>query len=106
MSQQLIAAALSQPRPLDGQTSRSGYNFSTELASPDATHFVIRLSEYNNQPGIHFDVVKDVSGGRDEIIYEDVYSGNTVPVERITPLYISVPKGADSNFTVEFYQVR
>ena len=102
--ERLIAATISRPRPLDGQAWRSSYYYSTALAGPTATHFIARISPYNPKwQEIHFSIARY---GTDEILHEDVYSGNRISAYLDSRLYIGAPKGADEKFTVEIYEVR
>ena len=106
-SQQLIAAVRSDPGPQPGQSHRSSGNFSTDNAASSATSFLFKIDQSNPKwESIHFDVMQDVSGGTDPVIYTDVYDGNRESVVRQRSLYIANPAGADSDFTVEVYQVR
>ena len=106
MTQRLLAAVTSLPGPQPHQHHRSSGNFSTESAESSATTLLFKVAHSNpDWQAIHFDVEQDVSGGLDRTIYSNVYDGQHVPVERYRNLYISNPKGTNSDFTVEVYQV-
>ena len=103
----LIAAVQSEPQPQKGQKHRSSGDFSTDNADSSATGLLFKINKSNPKwNSIHFDVKEDKSGGKDPVIYTDVYSGNREPVVRERTLYIADPEGADTDFTVEVYQVR
>ncbi len=105
--EQLIAAVQSDPHPQPGQEHRSSGNFSTDNAASSATSFVFKVDKSNPKwNSIHFDVMQDVSGGTDPVIYTNVFDGNRETVVRERSLYIANPEGADADFTVEVYQVR
>lgn len=106
-AERLIAASMSRPGPLDGETWRSGFNFSTSLVDHTVSHFLAKINPYNPKwESIRFSIARHVVGGRDETIHENVSSGQTITAFRDDSLYIGNPQGADAKFTVEFYEVR
>ena len=106
MTQRMISAVTSLSGPQPGQSHRSSGNFSTENTESSATTLLFKVATYNpDWQAIHFDVVRDVSGGSDHTIYSNVYDGQHVSIESHRTLYISNPKGTNSDFTVECYQV-
>ncbi|MFC9601301.1 DeoR family transcriptional regulator [Peribacillus butanolivorans] len=96
-----IAAVTSLPNPQEGQNNRSSGNFSVENL-PEGTYALKFVVEGAN-PGTHFNVMKDVSGGIDPTIWSNVYSGNTTGVQTDRSFYIANPSGTDSNFIVKVY---
>ena len=106
-AERLIAASMSRPGPLDDETWRSGFNFSTSLVDHAVSHFLAKINPYNPKwDSIRFSIARHVVGGRDETIHENVSSGQTITAYRDDSLYIGNPQGADAKFTVEFYEVR
>ena len=106
MTQRMLSAVTSLSGPQSGQKSRSSGNFSTENTESSATTLLFKVATYNpDWQAIHFDVEQDVSGGSDKTIYSDVYDGQHVAIRSHRNLYISNPKGTNSDFTVECYQV-
>lgn len=55
--------------------------------------------------GTKFNVMRDVSGGTDPVIWRDIYNGNTTGVNTHRAFYIANPSGADANFTVSVYAI-
>jgi len=105
--ERLIAATISRPRPLDGETWRSSFNYSTSLAESTATQFIVRISPYNPKwQDIQFSIARSVTIGGDETLHRDLFSGNRISAYLDDRLYIGDPKGADEKFTVEIYEVR
>jgi hypothetical protein len=96
-----IASVTSLPTPQEGQKNRSSGNFSVENL-PEGTYALKFVVEGAN-PGTHFNVMEDVSGGFDPTIWSNIYDGNTTDVQTNRSFYISNPSGADSNFVVKVY---
>jgi hypothetical protein len=96
-----IASVTSLPTPQPGQKNRSSGNFSVENLPPGT--YALKFVVEGGNPGTHFNVMKDVSGGIDPTIWTDVYSGNTTSVQTDRSFYIANPSGADSNFIVKVY---
>ena len=105
----LLAAVRSRAIPLDGQGSRSSWNYSTNVGSESATSFLYEVGQDNpNWPDVSFSVVEDITGGSDHVWEENVYSGNRGDVVRKASLYIANPQGAGGGsdyFTVMVYMI-
>ncbi|PEO61499.1 DeoR family transcriptional regulator [Bacillus toyonensis] len=104
-AQQLVAAVLSQPRPLDGQKNRSSGNFSTE-SLPSGTKYLKWEIEGGGDPDfVSFNVMQDVSAGTDPVHFKGVLSGNRTAVVSKRSLYIANPGDASEPFTVKVYAI-
>jgi hypothetical protein len=87
------ASVTSEPKPSEGQKNRWSGNFSTQNCSGS------RL-KWNCPAGIVFNVMKDVSGGTDPVIFRDITNGTVTDMNQDRSLYIANPRNAGENFTV------
>jgi hypothetical protein len=103
-----IARIISEPEPLRGQRHRSSENFSTESIPDGATYLSFTVQGGGtNVDRITFDIMQDISGGEDPVIYPGESNGSQSPnVTKYPALYIANPKGAVSNFEVIVYANR
>ena len=91
-----IATATSEMNPESGQKHRSGPDFG--LSSNSGNN--IMVSTVN---GVTFDIMEDVSGGKDPTVAGSVTNGATLPGNCLrmgANYYIANPSGAKSSFTV------
>ena len=110
MSESIVATVVSSPAPFFFHMYRSSQNFA---ASARAKRLRFKVVNHPNSSSISFNVMKDVRFwdepsklGKDEVIYQDVRSGSTMPINTGGALYIANPCYANGkNFTVEVYEL-
>ncbi|WJE55749.1 hypothetical protein QRE66_29905 (plasmid) [Bacillus cereus] len=102
-SETLVASVTSAPTPMDGQKNRSSGNFSIQNL-PENT-YALKWVIVGASDGIRFNVMRDVSAGKDPVIWNNIYSGNSTDVKTHRSFYISNPSGASGNFTVNVYAI-
>lgn len=98
----LIASVRSAPRPQSGQKHRSSGNFAIQNL-PGGTKALIWKVKGGGGGNIHFDVMRDVSGGRDPVVWSNLHHNSRTSVKTHRSFYIANPKGATGDFTVEVY---
>jgi hypothetical protein len=96
----LIASVRSAPRPQSGQKHRSSGNFAIENLPGGTKALIWRVKDGN---GIHFDVMRDVSGGRDPVVWSNLHHNSRTNVKTNRSFYIANPRGATGDFIVEVY---
>ncbi|MBL0385134.1 DeoR family transcriptional regulator [Tumebacillus sp. ITR2] len=102
---QLVAAVTSSPHPQAGQSHRSSGNFSYQNLPPGTTSLLWEIDQSNPEwQSISFDVMQDVSGGSDPVIFNSLMSGNRTDLDGSgRSLYIANPAHATESFTVQVY---
>jgi hypothetical protein len=99
-----IARIVSEPEPLRGQRHRSSENFSTESMPAGTTYLSFAVQGRSDIDQITFDIMQDISGGEDPVIYPGESNGSqSSNVKKYPELYIANPEGATSNFEVIVY---
>lgn len=94
----LIATVTSEARPQGGQKNRSSGNFSVE-SLPSGTYAL----RWTAPPGVYFNVMRDVSGGKDPVVFSNISDGTTTSPTTSRSYYIANPSGAYSDFNVSVY---
>ena len=96
----LVAAVESEPHPQSGQKHRSSGDFSL-----NAGQYTVKITGDNPDPkSIFFNIMKDVSLGHDPKVQIDVGDGSVINFEdNERTIYIADPRGATTDFVVEFY---
>ncbi|MBR8839982.1 MAG: hypothetical protein DSM106950_39790 [Stigonema ocellatum SAG 48.90 = DSM 106950] len=82
----------SEAQPQRGQKSRSSGNFSTQ-GCPTTLR-------WSGPDGVTFDVMRDVSGGKDKLEIRNVTNGSSSQNPNQRNLYIANPHGAQKGFKV------
>ncbi|WP_228061778.1 hypothetical protein [[Phormidium] sp. LEGE 05292] len=88
----ICACASSEAQPQRGQRNRSSGNFSTQGCTTTLS--------WNAPKGVSFNVMRDVSGGRDPVELSNVARGTRTQNPNQRSLYIANPKGARGGFRV------
>ena len=96
----LVAAVKSEPHPQSGQDHRSSGDFSL-----DAGQYTVKITGNNPDPkSIFFNIMRDVCHGHDPKIQINVGGGSVINFEDSErTMYIADPRGATTDFVVEFY---
>ena len=100
----LIASIVSSPRPLPGQTSRSSRNFNLNSIRVGEIFNVIVVQGGRVNNGIRFNLKRDIALGRDPIVGPNMRTGTYQRTSNypLNPVYIADPRGATTNFVVQF----
>lgn len=94
----LIATITSEARPQSGQKNRSSGNFAIQTL-PSGTYAL----RWSAPSGVFFNVMRDVSVGKDPVVFSTVSDGTTTSYPTSRAYYIANPSGADSDFNVSVY---
>jgi hypothetical protein len=96
----VLTSVESSPAPQPGQAQRSSNDFSLDKF-PHGMR-VLRWRVVGGTGGsVSFDVLQDVRGGFDQVVYSAVRDGAETPHNNLDPLYIANPQNAQGPFTVE-----
>lgn len=96
-----IASITSGPAPQKGQSHRSSGNFAVETIPPNTTALLWTISGNPNADRITFNVMKDISVGKDPTVFPDVSNGHKTKLETARSFYIADPRQANGkDFTV------
>jgi hypothetical protein len=93
-----ICTARSHPAPLPGQKRRS----SSDVSTAGAPSGVSRL-RFTCPRGISFNVMCNMNGGTDPVVWAGLTNGSQMPFQRLTNIYISDPAGARLSFDVDMW---
>lgn len=80
----------SEAQPQRGQKNRSSGNFSSQGCSTSL--------RWSSPDGVSFNVMRDVSGGKDPVELSNVTNGSITPNPNQRSLYIANPRGAQTGF--------
>ncbi|MFH7029190.1 MAG: hypothetical protein ACHBN1_28305 [Heteroscytonema crispum UTEX LB 1556] len=86
------ACITSEAQPQRGQKNRSSGNFSTQGCTTTL--------RWSAPDGVSFNVMRDVSGGKDPVELQNVTNGSSTQNPNQRSLYIANPKGANKGFQV------
>lgn len=109
---QLLASIQSEKNPQSGQKHRSSDDFGINVPGGTKELYfyvssVTNEDDEDTRAEIHFDVMRDKSGGKDPVIYKDVHDAwITTNLQSNRKFYIANPSGATSDFMVKVYAVK
>ncbi|MBW0933728.1 NucA/NucB deoxyribonuclease domain-containing protein [Priestia megaterium] len=99
-----IATIRSEGQPQDGQDNRSSDNFTIGNIPSYATKLQWKIVD--GPTNANFDVMKDISFGIDETIFNDLTDGSETEIKKSEDFYIARPEDTDGeSFTVEVYAI-
>jgi len=99
-----IATIRSEGQPQDGQDNRSSDNFTIGNIPSYATKLQWKIVD--GPTNAKFDVMKDISFGIDETIFNDLTDGSETEIKTSEDFYIARPENTDGeSFTVEVYAI-
>ncbi|MFP3326269.1 DeoR family transcriptional regulator, partial [Planococcus sp. SIMBA_160] len=79
----------SEARPQSGQKNRSSGNFAIQTL-PSGTYAL----RWSAPPGVFFNVMRDVSRGKEPVVFSTVSDGTTTRYPTSRAYYIANPSGA------------
>ncbi|MFD0769209.1 hypothetical protein ACFQZ1_09950 [Bacillus sp. CGMCC 1.60114] len=82
-----------------------GHPFSTENMPEGTRHLQWEIGAIGDLEAISFDVIEDISGGIDYIIFKHVLHKNRTKVVRKKSLYIENVKNAPSKVKIQVYAI-
>ncbi|MGF9815385.1 hypothetical protein [Bacillus toyonensis] len=91
-----------------GGGDRSSDNFDLDRAPSNARNFrfvVESALRPEDIPNIRFDIVDDISGGSDKVLYGGVHNGYVGSVKRDYGVYIAYKSGTSAPFKVKIYAI-
>lgn len=107
MSELIIASVTSEARPKTGQSHRSSGNFSTDTAPINTTGLRWEVRGTNRSSlvsNVSFDVMIDVSAGRDKTEFSGLTNGRTTAYKKNRKYYIANPEYApDEGFIIDVF---
>ena len=101
-SSPFIAGTASGPDPLEGQSARSGNNFSTNYGSDNVTTLKVVVLGNPNADRIKFDLKLDKTAAKDSTWQSGIGNGSTFGYESHTKVYVANPTNAGgTSFSVQ-----